>query len=155
MVPVNRHSGWNGCAHVVFASGLTHNIYYLKLSAYSERSYRLQAWGSMNEVRQIFIERLVKKGADPSSLPGILRALSKILSGNPDIDPAAANEKLSYLGWKEIEVDYHLLQLALAYFESEDPQSPERFSQNDSRRQAMRLREVNTTPETVSEFDNS
>lgn len=108
----------------------------------------------MNEVRKIFIERLVKKGADPSSLPGILRALSKILSGNPDIDPAAANEKLSYLGWKEIEVDYHLLQLALAYFESEDPQSPERFSQNDSRRQAMRLREVNTRPENSNEFDN-
>lgn len=109
----------------------------------------------MNDVRQIFIDRLVKKGADPSSLPGILRALSKILSANPDIDPAAANEKLSYLGWKEIAVDYHLLQLSLAYFESEDPQSSERFSQNDSRRQAMRLRDVSTPPETLNEFDNS
>jgi hypothetical protein len=109
----------------------------------------------MNDVRQIFIERLIKKGADPSSLPGILRALSKILSADPDIDPASANEKLSYLGWKEVEVDYHLLQLSLAYFESEDPQSPERFSQNDSRRRAMRLRELTTTPESPSDLEEA
>ncbi len=59
----------------------------------------------MNDLRQIFIDRLVRKGADPSSLPGILRVLSKILSANPEIDTATANERLCYLGWNEIQVD--------------------------------------------------
>ncbi|MFO7708226.1 MAG: hypothetical protein R6V84_08625 [Desulfobacterales bacterium] len=105
----------------------------------------------MNNLRQIFIDQLLKKGADPSSLPGMLRALSKILSSNPEIDTASANEKLCYLGWNEIQVDYHLLQLALAYFESEEPGSAERFEQNEARRQAMRLRQLTTTPLALGE----
>lgn len=105
----------------------------------------------MNDLRQILIDQLVKNGADPSSLPGMLRALSKILSANPDIDTAAANEKLCYLGWNEIQLNYHTLQLALAYFESEEPGSSERFTQNESRRQAMRLRELTTTPVAMGE----
>ncbi|MCU0560116.1 MAG: hypothetical protein MUD16_07965 [Desulfobacterales bacterium] len=105
----------------------------------------------MNNLRQLFIDQLVKKGADPASLPGMLRALSKILSANPEIDTATANEKLCYLGWNEIQMDYHILQLALAYFESEEPAASERFSQNEGRRQAMRLRELTTSPVAMGE----
>jgi hypothetical protein len=92
------------------------------------------------------LDRLVKKGADSSSLPGILKSLAKILSADPEIDPASANKKLCYLGWQEVEVDYHLLQLALACFESEQGVNPAAFGENDRRRQALRLREVTTTP---------
>lgn len=100
----------------------------------------------MENLRQVLLDRLVKKGADSSSLPGILRCLAKILSADPEIDPTSANEKLCYLGWQEVKVDYHLLQLALACFESEHGGDPAAFAEDDRRRQALRLREMTTTP---------
>ena len=105
----------------------------------------------MEILRQVLLDWLVKKGADASSLPGILRSLAKILSANPEIDPASANEKLCYLGWQEVEVDYHLLQLALACFESEHGVDPAAYAENDRRRQALRLRAVTTTPVAIGE----
>jgi hypothetical protein len=100
----------------------------------------------MADFKQILLDRLVKGGADPSSLSSILKALSKLLSSNPEIDPAAANERLRYLGWAEVEVDYHTLQLALACFELENGCGLESFSADSRRRQAMRLREVEIAP---------
>jgi len=100
----------------------------------------------MENLRQVLVDRLVKKGADSSSLPGILRCLAKILSADPEINPTSANEKLCYLGWQEVKVDYHLLQLALACFESEHGVDPAAFAEDDRRRQALRLREMTTTP---------
>ena len=105
----------------------------------------------MENLRQVLLDRLVKKGADSASLPGILRSLAKILSADPEITSASANEKLCYLGWQEVEVDYHLLQLALACFESEHEVDPAAFAENDRRRQALRLREVTSTPITIGE----
>lgn len=106
----------------------------------------------MADLKQILLVRLVKGGADPSSLSSILKALSKLLSSDPDIDPAAANERLHYLGWHEVEVDYHTLQLALACFELEDKRLCS-FSGRDGRRgQALRLREVEIAPIALSEI---
>lgn len=100
----------------------------------------------MDEFKQILLDRLVKGGADPSSLSSILKVLSKLLSSNPDIDPAAANERLHYLGWHEVEVDYHILQLALACFEMEDGHRLSLVDRHDRRPQAMRLQDVEITP---------
>lgn len=100
----------------------------------------------MNNYRQVLLDRLVKGGADPSSIDSILKTLSKLLASEPDIDPPAANERLHYLGWREVEVDYHILQLALAYFELEDEHRYAFFNGDDRRRQAMRLREVDIVP---------
>jgi hypothetical protein len=100
----------------------------------------------MNNYRQVLLDRLVKGGADPSSIDSILRTLSKLLASDPDIDPSAANERLRYLGWPEVELDYHILQLALAYFELDEEHRHTFFKGGDHRRQAMRLREVDTVP---------
>lgn len=100
----------------------------------------------MHNFKQVLLDRLVKGGADPSSLNSILKALSKLLSSDPDIDPSAANERLHYLGWHEVEVDYHILQLALACFELEDGHRGKLFDAGDRRRQAVRLREVEIAP---------
>jgi hypothetical protein len=100
----------------------------------------------MDEFKQILLDRLVKGGADPSSLSSILKVLSKLLSSNPDIDPAAANERLRYLGWHEVEVDYHILQLALACFEMEDGHRRSLVDRHDRRPQAMQLQDVGITP---------
>lgn len=106
----------------------------------------------MDPVKPLLIDRLIKRGADPSSVDAILRSLSKVLFADPNIDPAAANEKLHYLGWQEIEVDYQLLQLALAHFESGFGNDAMAFGQDDRRRQAIRLREAEISPIGLNEI---
>lgn len=100
----------------------------------------------MEDFKQVLLDRLIKKGADPSTLASILKALAKILSEDPDVDPAAANEKLRYLGWQEVHVDYHILQLALACFELQAGTGASPFGDNERTRQAMRLRDVEIAP---------
>jgi hypothetical protein len=100
----------------------------------------------MDEFKQILLDRLVKGGADPSSLSSVLKTLSKLLSADPNIDPAAANERLHYLGWHEVEVDYHILQLALACFEMEAGHGRSPVGGHDRRPQAMRLQDVEIAP---------
>ena len=101
----------------------------------------------MEDVGLVLMDRLVKKGgADPSHVDSLLKALSKIISQDPNMDPAAANERLRYLGWQEVQVDYHTLQLALAFFELNGVNGASAFSTDDARRRAMRLREVEVAP---------
>ena len=100
----------------------------------------------MDEFKQRLLDRLVKAGADSSSLSGILKVLSKLLFSDPDIDPAAANERLHYLGWPEVEVDYHILQLALACFEMEDGHRRSPIDGQERRPQAIRLQDVEIGP---------
>jgi hypothetical protein len=100
----------------------------------------------MDDVNQVLIDRLVRKGAEASLVESLLKALSKILAEDPNIDPVAANQRLHYLGWPEVQVDYHTLQLALACFESRSWDRPGAFAEDDARRRALRLREVEVTP---------
>jgi hypothetical protein len=100
----------------------------------------------MADFKQLLSDRLVKGGADPSSLSSILKALFKLLAADPDVDPATANERLHYLGWGEVQVDYHALQLALACFELESGRGPDFYGDNERRRQSLRLREVEIAP---------
>jgi len=58
---------------------------------------------------------------------------------------------LRYLGWQEVQVDYHTLQLALAYFELNSGKGANAFSTDDTRRRAMRLREVEIIPIALNE----
>jgi hypothetical protein len=105
----------------------------------------------MDDLRQVLTDRLIKCGAEPSSLPGVLKALSKLISADPNIDPAAANARMGYLGWQEVQLDYHVLQLALACFELEHAGGKAPFIQDESRRQALRLRELEPSAVAASE----
>jgi hypothetical protein len=106
----------------------------------------------MEDFKQVLHTRLIKGGADPSSLSSILKALSKLLAADPNIDPGTANNRLRYLGWPEVKVDYLILQLALACFERESGSGSAAFEEDDRRRQAMRLRELDRRPLTRSEI---
>jgi hypothetical protein len=53
---------------------------------------------------------------------------------------------LHYLGWHEVEIDYHTLQLALACFEMENGHHCSVIDGQDRRRQAMRLQDVEIAP---------
>jgi hypothetical protein len=71
----------------------------------------------MKDLKQLLIDRLKALGMDPALMPAFLKVLVTIISTNPDIDPAQVNQKLRSLGWNEIEIDYHSLQIAIACLE--------------------------------------
>jgi hypothetical protein len=73
----------------------------------------------MSQIKEILIRRLVKKGMDPNMIPSYIRSMKICFVNNPNMNPLQANEKLQFLGWDDIEVDYHTMQLAIACFETE------------------------------------
>jgi len=73
----------------------------------------------MENLKLLLIDRLRSKGMDPGLIPAFLKALTSLISSEPGIDPAQANQKLHSLGWDEVVVDYHCLQIAIACHEAE------------------------------------
>ncbi len=72
----------------------------------------------MTSVDQKFICKLIEKGIETSLIPGFIRSLANALLINPNITHAQANQRLKYLGWNDIEIDYHTFRLALDSLET-------------------------------------
>ena len=73
----------------------------------------------MNNIKQTLIQRLEKKGLESDLIPSFIRSLANSYVVNPQMNVSQVNQKLQYLGWAGVEVDYHTFQLALACFEDE------------------------------------
>ena len=73
----------------------------------------------MEDLKLLLIDRLESKGMDPSLIPAFLKVLSGLISSEPGIEPTRANQKLVSLGWNEITIDYHCMQIAIACLEAE------------------------------------
>ena len=73
----------------------------------------------MENLKLLLIDRLKSMGMDHGLIPAFLKALTSLISSEPGIDPAQANQKLHSLGWDEIVIDYHCLQIAIACLEAE------------------------------------
>jgi len=73
----------------------------------------------MSQLKEILIHRLANKGMDPNMIPSYIRSMKICFVDNPNMNPLQANEELQFLGWNDIEVDYHTIQLAIACFETE------------------------------------
>jgi hypothetical protein len=73
----------------------------------------------MEDLKLLLIDRLKSKGMDPALISAFLKALTSLISSEPGIDPAQANQKMHSLGWDEVVVDYHCLQIAIACLEAE------------------------------------
>jgi len=76
----------------------------------------------MESLKLLLIDRLNSKGMDPTLIPAFLRALTSLISSEPSIAPAQVNQKLHLLGWNEVAIDYHCLQIAIACLEA-DPKA--------------------------------
>lgn len=72
----------------------------------------------MEDLRLLLIDRLKSKGMDPSLIPAFLKALTNLISSEPSIAPDQVNQKLHSLGWNEVAIDYHSLQIAIACVEA-------------------------------------
>ena len=73
----------------------------------------------MNQIKHTLIQRLEKKGVESDLIPSFIRSLANSYVVNPQMNFSQVNQKLQYLGWAGVEVDYHTFQLALACFEDE------------------------------------
>jgi len=73
----------------------------------------------MADLKLLLIDRLKSKGIDPALIPAFLKALTSLISSEPGIDSAMANQKMHSLGWNEVTIDYHCLQIAIACLEAD------------------------------------
>lgn len=73
----------------------------------------------MGQLKEILIHRLANKGMDSNMIPSYIRSMKICFANNPNMNSLQVNEQLQFLGWDDIEVDYHTIQLAIACFETE------------------------------------
>ncbi|MCF6246764.1 MAG: hypothetical protein L3J69_05315 [Desulfobacula sp.] len=64
------------------------------------------------------IHKLLENGVEASLIPGFIRSLANACLINPNMSHGQANKRLKYLGWDDIEIDYHTLQLAITSLET-------------------------------------
>ena len=79
----------------------------------------------LRQLTQILIERLEKKGMEPSIIHGFIRDLANTIVVNPHMNLLQVNKQLHLLGWDSFDLDYHTLQLAIACLEAEGLKSLE------------------------------
>jgi hypothetical protein len=72
---------------------------------------------NIEHLNQILTQRLKEKGVDSNKIDGLIRNLANLYFANPDMSLSQINKELQYLGWDDLELDYHTLQLLLACFE--------------------------------------
>jgi elongation factor P--beta-lysine ligase len=80
----------------------------------------------VDKLLDILINRLEKRGIEPHMIYGFIRDLSNIIVANPSTDLSQINKQLHLLGWDRFELDYHTLELATAYYETEGLESLEK-----------------------------
>ncbi len=71
----------------------------------------------MNELKDILISRLERKGIGQTLIPGFMRSLANSFYIDPHMNLKRVNRRLRYLGWDDFDLDYHTLQLAITCIE--------------------------------------
>jgi hypothetical protein len=64
-------------------------------------------------IKQILLQRLTTIGVEPNLISGLMKALAVFFYINPNMSLSQVNERLHFLGWNDIELDYHTYQLAI------------------------------------------
>jgi hypothetical protein len=65
-------------------------------------------------IHDILLRRLSDKGLSKEMLPAFIRNLTRTIVSNPQISISELNRKLEWLGWNDIEMDAHTLDLILS-----------------------------------------
>jgi hypothetical protein len=79
----------------------------------------------MQPLKQILFHRLEEQGIDARNIPGFIRSLAGAFLDNPRMNLDQINQRLRYLGWDDLDMDYHTFQIAIACFEAEGMDGPE------------------------------
>jgi hypothetical protein len=71
----------------------------------------------MHDIKTFLEQHLEKMGLSQNMIPGFLKNISNFFMDHREMDLSEINEKLQYVGWDDIEMDYHTLELARAWYE--------------------------------------
>ena len=63
------------------------------------------------KIEELLKRKLAQKGVDPHLIPLLIRALSNSFFINPSQNLFQVNQRLDYLGWGDIKLDYHIFTL--------------------------------------------
>ena len=66
------------------------------------------------QLKKILFRRLEDQGISPKAAPGFIRNLTNILSEYPLLSLGEVNRIMQYLGWQDVDLDYHTFQLVIA-----------------------------------------
>ena len=71
------------------------------------------------DIEETLINELKGKGIDNIVIPRFIKDMDYSFQIDPSVSLSDVNDRLHFLGWDEIELDYHTFQLAIASFERE------------------------------------
>ena len=74
------------------------------------------------EIEKTLINELKGKGIENNIIPRFIKDLTYSFQIDPYVSLSDVNERLHFLGWEDVELDYHTLQLAIASFERDQSQ---------------------------------
>ena len=68
----------------------------------------------MSQFNSRLMHRLEGKGINAQDVPGFIRSLVQVLAVYPQLSLGEINRILCYLGWDDVDLDYHTFQLVIA-----------------------------------------
>ena len=74
------------------------------------------------EIKKNLINELRGKGIENNLIPRFIKDLAYSFQVDPSVSLSDVNDRLHFLGWEDVELDYHTLQLAIASFERDQSQ---------------------------------
>ena len=70
-----------------------------------------------DSIYEVLSRRLRREGVTLLSMPLLIKDLMHAFSLNPSIECSELNRRIHLLGWEDVEVDYHICELARAAYE--------------------------------------
>ena len=74
------------------------------------------------DIGKTFINELKGQGIENNVIPRLIKDLAHSFQIDPYVSLSEVNDRLHFLGWEDVELDYHTLQLAIASFERDQSQ---------------------------------
>ena len=74
------------------------------------------------DIEETLINELKGKGIENNIIPRFIKDLAYFFRIDPSVSLSDVNDRLHFLGWEDVELDYHTLQLAIASFERDQSQ---------------------------------
>jgi hypothetical protein len=74
------------------------------------------------DIEETLINELKGKGIENNIIPRLIKDLAYSFQNDPAVSLSEVNDRLHFLGWEDVELDYHTLQLAIASFERSQSQ---------------------------------
>ena len=74
------------------------------------------------DIDKTLINELEGKGIEKNIMPRFIKDLAYSFQIDPSVSLLDVNDRLHFLGWQGVELDYHTLQLAIASFERDQSQ---------------------------------